>query len=125
MNEVANLYTLSGPIVDEKAPPGQANARWDNHGSHSRLVSRANRRKLSMIVGGTEIGMERTAEGPRKSIGLVRELKSDFACNVKVTEQSDEFVHVAASGFGGVDSEPVLHTEELTFEYVELKQRSH
>ncbi|WP_433699873.1 fumarate reductase/succinate dehydrogenase flavoprotein subunit [Nocardiopsis sp. CA-288880] len=37
----------------------------------------------------------------------------------------DEFAYVAAWEFGGVDSKPVLHKEDLEYEYVEMKQRSY
>ncbi|GAA0980208.1 MULTISPECIES: fumarate reductase/succinate dehydrogenase flavoprotein subunit [Nocardiopsidaceae] len=37
----------------------------------------------------------------------------------------DEFAYVAAWEFGGVDSKPVLHKENLEYEYVEMKQRSY
>lgn len=125
MDKVANLYTLPEPTVDKKAPPGPANERWDNHRPHAWVVSPADCRKPLVIIGGVRVGMERTAEGTRKAICLVREYKSDFLRNVKMTGRSDEFACVAASGFGSENSEPMLHKEELTFEPVELKQRSH
>ncbi|NKY97336.1 fumarate reductase/succinate dehydrogenase flavoprotein subunit [Nocardiopsis alborubida] len=37
----------------------------------------------------------------------------------------DEFAYVAAWAFGGDDSKPVLHKENLEYEYVEMKQRSY
>ncbi|PDP86922.1 succinate dehydrogenase flavoprotein subunit [Glycomyces fuscus] len=37
----------------------------------------------------------------------------------------DEFAYVAAWEFGGDDSKPVLHKENLEYEYVEMKQRSY
>ncbi|KOX20835.1 fumarate reductase/succinate dehydrogenase flavoprotein subunit [Nocardiopsis sp. NRRL B-16309] len=37
----------------------------------------------------------------------------------------DEFAYVAAWEFGGEDSKPVLHKEDLEYEYVEMKQRSY
>ncbi len=123
-------------------------------------------------------GMERTAEGLRTAIDLIRELKNEFWRNVKVTgqneelnqtleragrvadffelgelmcidalhrrescgghfraesqtedhealRQDDEFAYVAAWAHSGDDGKPVLHKEDLTFEYVELKQRSY
>ena len=121
-------------------------------------------------------GMERTAEGLTKAIGLIRELKAEFWRNVKVTgvneefnqtleragrvadffelgelmcidalvraescgghfraesqtedgealRQDDEFAHVSAWEYGG--DTPILHKEELEFDYVHLKQRSY
>ena len=121
-------------------------------------------------------GMERTAEGLTKAIGLIRELKDEFWRNVKVTgvneefnqtleragrvadffelgelmcidalvraescgghfraesqtedgealRQDDEFAHVSAWEYGG--DTPILHKEELEFDYVHLKQRSY
>ncbi|MBK5216270.1 MAG: fumarate reductase/succinate dehydrogenase flavoprotein subunit [Propionibacteriales bacterium] len=121
-------------------------------------------------------GMERTAEGLTKAIGLIRELKEEFWRNVKVTgvneelnqtleragrvadffelgelmcidalvraescgghfraesqtedgealRQDDEFAHVSAWEYDG--DTPILHKEELEFEYVHLKQRSY
>ncbi|PFG40482.1 succinate dehydrogenase subunit A [Georgenia soli] len=37
----------------------------------------------------------------------------------------DEFAYVAAWEWGGTDGAPVLHKEELNYEYVEMKQRSY
>ncbi len=37
----------------------------------------------------------------------------------------DEFLYVAAWEFGGDGQKPVLHKEELKYEYIELKQRSY
>ena len=37
----------------------------------------------------------------------------------------DEFAYVAAWEWGGADGAPVLHKEDLVYEYVELKQRSY
>ncbi|HET7399821.1 MAG TPA: fumarate reductase/succinate dehydrogenase flavoprotein subunit [Intrasporangium sp.] len=123
-------------------------------------------------------GMERTEEGLRKAIEMIRELRKDFWSNVKVlgaaqtlnqslekagrvadflelgelmcidalhrrescgghfraesqTEDGealrhdDEFAYVAAWEFGGDDGAPVLHKEDLVYEFVELKQRSY
>ena len=121
-------------------------------------------------------GMERTAEGLTKAIGLIRELKQEFWNNVKVTgvnedfnqtleragrvadffelgelicidalvraescgghfraesqtedgealRNDEDFAYVSAWEFGG--DTPVLHKEELEYEYVEMKQRSY
>ena len=123
-------------------------------------------------------GMERTEEGLRKAIELIRDLRAEFWRDVKVlgtneelnqalekagrvvdflelgelmcidalhrrescgghfraesqTEDGealrhdDEFAYVAAWEFGGDDSKPVLHKENLEYEYVEMKQRSY
>jgi succinate dehydrogenase / fumarate reductase flavoprotein subunit len=37
----------------------------------------------------------------------------------------DEFAYVAAWEWGGQDGPPVLHKEDLVYEFVELKQRSY
>jgi succinate dehydrogenase / fumarate reductase flavoprotein subunit len=123
-------------------------------------------------------GMERTAEGLRKAIDLIRSLREDFHRNVKVlgsadtlnqslekagrvadffelgelmcidalhrrescgghfraesqTEDGealrddDNFAYVAAWEWAGTEGKPVLHKENLTYEFVELKQRSY
>src|SRR4051794_37035558 len=123
-------------------------------------------------------GMERTAEGLRKAIDLIRGLRDEFWRNVKMlgagdtlnqslekagrvadflelgelmcidalhrrescgghfraesqTEDGealrhdDEFAYVAAWEWGGQDGAPVLHKEDLVYEFVELKQRSY
>ncbi len=49
----AGYYTLGDPIRDEKAPSGPINERWDTRKFDARLVSPANRRKLSVIIIGT------------------------------------------------------------------------
>ena len=122
--------------------------------------------------------MERTAEGLRKAIDGIRELKRDFWSNLKVlgtaeslnqslekagrvadflelgelmcidalhrrescgghfraesqTEDGealrhdDEYAYVAAWEWGGQDGAPVLHKEDLVYEFVEMKQRSY
>ena len=123
--------------------------------------------------------MERTAEGLRKAIDLIRSLREDFHRNVKVlgsadtlnqslekagrvadfielgelmcidalnrrescgghfrgesqTEDGealrhdDQFAYVAAWEWGGgADEPPVLHKEDLEYEFIELKQRSY
>ncbi|QRV01797.1 fumarate reductase/succinate dehydrogenase flavoprotein subunit [Arcanobacterium phocisimile] len=123
-------------------------------------------------------GMERTEEGLKKAIGLIRELRKDFWQNVRVPGDPDElnqslekagrvadffelgelmcidalhrrescgghfraesqteegealrddenFAYVAAWEWGGDNSAPILHKEDLKYEYVEMKQRSY
>ncbi|GAA4287702.1 fumarate reductase/succinate dehydrogenase flavoprotein subunit [Georgenia daeguensis] len=123
-------------------------------------------------------GMERTEEGLRKAVDLIRALREEFWRDVKVlgtneelnqaleragrvadflelgelmcidalhrrescgghfraesqTEDGealrhdDEFAYVAAWEYGGPDGAPVLHKEDLNYEYVEMKQRSY
>jgi succinate dehydrogenase / fumarate reductase flavoprotein subunit len=123
-------------------------------------------------------GMERTADGLRKAIDLIRGLRADFWRNVKVlgsanglnqslekagrvadflelgelmcidalhrrescgghfraesqTEDGEalrddeNFTYVAAWEWSGENSKPVLHKEDLVYEFVELKQRSY
>lgn len=123
-------------------------------------------------------GMERTEEGLKKAIGMIRELRADFWKNVRVpgradelnqslekagrvadflelgelmcidalhreescgghfraesrTEEGealrhdDEFAYVAAWEFTGDGHAPVLHKEDLEYEFVEMKQRSY
>ncbi|WP_109473349.1 fumarate reductase/succinate dehydrogenase flavoprotein subunit [Ornithinimicrobium cavernae] len=123
-------------------------------------------------------GMERTEEGLRKAIDLIRSLREEFWRNVRVlgsadtlnqslekagrvadflelgelmcidalhrrescgghfraesqTEDGealrhdDEFAYVGAWGWGGDDGSPILHKEDLQYEFIELKQRSY
>ncbi|HEX8509356.1 MAG TPA: succinate dehydrogenase (quinone) flavoprotein subunit, partial [Propionibacteriaceae bacterium] len=123
-------------------------------------------------------GMERTEEGLRKAITRIRELRTEFWSDVKVTgvneqlnqtleragrvadflelgelmcidalqrrescgghfraesqtedgealRHDDEYAYVSAWEYGGDESKPVLHKEDLVYEYVELKQRSY
>jgi succinate dehydrogenase / fumarate reductase, flavoprotein subunit len=123
-------------------------------------------------------GMERTADGLRKAIDLIRGLRADFWRNVKVlgsaeglnqsleragrvadflelgelmcidalhrrescgghfraesqTEEGEalrddeNFAYVAAWEWTGDGEKPVLHKENLTYEFVEMKQRSY
>ncbi len=37
----------------------------------------------------------------------------------------DDFAYVAAWEFTGADEPPVLHKENLTYDFIELKQRSY
>ncbi|HEY1700308.1 MAG TPA: fumarate reductase/succinate dehydrogenase flavoprotein subunit [Trebonia sp.] len=123
-------------------------------------------------------GMERTAEGLRKAISEIRNLRDEFGANLKVTGQAEElnqqlekagrvadffelaelmcidalhreescgghfraehqtedgealrddenFAYVGAWEFTGTGNKPVLHKEELEYEYVHLTQRSY
>jgi succinate dehydrogenase / fumarate reductase flavoprotein subunit len=123
-------------------------------------------------------GMERSDEGLRKAIGLIRDLRAEFWSNVRVlgsgdtlnqslekagrvadfielgelmcidalhrrescgghfraesqTEDGealrhdDRFAYVAAWEWGGEGGAPVLHKEDLVYEFVEMKQRSY
>ncbi|RCK68229.1 fumarate reductase/succinate dehydrogenase flavoprotein subunit [Desertihabitans brevis] len=123
-------------------------------------------------------GMERSEEGLRKAIGMIRELREAFWNDVLVpgsgndlnqsleragrvadflelgelmcvdalhrrescgghfraesqTEDGealrhdDEFAYVAAWEFTGTGQQPVLHKEDLVYEFVEMKQRSY
>jgi succinate dehydrogenase / fumarate reductase, flavoprotein subunit len=47
------LYTTGTPIVDPKAPTGPLEKRWERRRFSARLVSPANKRKLTVIVVGT------------------------------------------------------------------------
>ena len=49
----AGYYTVGDPVVDEKAPPGPIEERWDTRKFEARLISPANRRELSVIIVGT------------------------------------------------------------------------
>ncbi|WP_216381352.1 fumarate reductase/succinate dehydrogenase flavoprotein subunit [Arcanobacterium phocae] len=123
-------------------------------------------------------GMERSEEGLKKAIGMIRELRKDFWQNVRVPGDPDElnqslekagrvadffelgelmcidalhrrescgghfraesqteegealrddvnFAYVAAWEWGGEDGAPILHKEDLKYEFVEMKQRSY
>ena len=123
-------------------------------------------------------GMERTEDGLRKAIDLIRTLRDDFWRNVKVLGSADslnqsleragrvadflelgelmcidalnrrescgghfraesqteegealrrdeQYAYVAAWEWAGQDEKPVLHKEELTYEFVEMKARSY
>ncbi|MBR8745116.1 fumarate reductase/succinate dehydrogenase flavoprotein subunit [Nocardiopsis sp. MG754419] len=180
-----NDYLAAGPFdeVDESHPEAVA--------AKEQVTSRID--KLLTINGSRTVdsfhkelghimwdycGMERSEEGLRKAIELIRELRAEFWRDVKVlganeefnqalekahrvadflelgelmcidalhrrescgghfraesqTEDGealrhdDEFAYVAAWEFGGADSKPVLHKEDLEYEYVEMKQRSY
>ncbi|MBM7824986.1 succinate dehydrogenase / fumarate reductase flavoprotein subunit [Arcanobacterium pluranimalium] len=123
-------------------------------------------------------GMERTEEGLKKAIGMIRALREEFWKNVRVTGKADElnqalekagrvadffelgelmcidalhreescgghfraesqteegealrhddkFAYVAAWEFAGDGEAPVLHKEDLNYEFVHMKQRSY
>ncbi|MFV0252435.1 MAG: fumarate reductase/succinate dehydrogenase flavoprotein subunit [Beutenbergiaceae bacterium] len=124
-------------------------------------------------------GMERTAEGLRKAIDAIRDLRREFWSNVKVLGSADtlnqslekagrvadflelgelmcidalhrrescgghfraesqtadgealrddeRYAYVAAWEWGGSDdADPILHKEDLAYEFIELKQRSY
>ncbi len=123
-------------------------------------------------------GMERTDEGLRTAISMIRDLRTDFWSNVRVlggadtlnqslekagriadflelgelmcidalhrkescgghfraesqTEDGealrhdDQYAYVAAWEFGGDGQPPVLHKEDLVYQFVEMKQRSY
>ncbi len=46
-------YTVGDPVVDDKAPPGPIEKRWDTRKFDAQLISPANRRALSVIIVGT------------------------------------------------------------------------
>ncbi len=52
-DDAAGFYTLGSPLVDEKAPTGPINTRWQRRKFENRLVNPANRRKLDVIIVGT------------------------------------------------------------------------
>nr|WP_243640568.1 fumarate reductase/succinate dehydrogenase flavoprotein subunit [Nocardioides jejuensis] len=52
-DDAAGFYTLGAPIIDETAPTGPINTRWQRRKFENRLVNPANRRKLDVIIVGT------------------------------------------------------------------------
>ncbi|MFD6097208.1 fumarate reductase/succinate dehydrogenase flavoprotein subunit [Nocardiopsis flavescens] len=48
-----DYFVVGDPILDEKAPEGPINERWDKRRFSAKLVNPANRRKLSVIIVGT------------------------------------------------------------------------
>ncbi|GGO84439.1 succinate dehydrogenase flavoprotein subunit [Nocardioides phosphati] len=52
-DDAAGFYTLGAPLIDEKAPTGPINTRWQRRKFENRLVNPANRRKLDIIIVGT------------------------------------------------------------------------
>ncbi len=49
----SEYFATGAPIVDERAPKGPINERWDKHRFEGKLVNPANRRKRSVIIVGT------------------------------------------------------------------------
>ncbi len=47
------MYETGSPVVDEKAPTGPLEKRWEHRRFSARLVNPANKRKLTVIVVGT------------------------------------------------------------------------
>jgi len=47
------MYEIGTPVVDEKAPTGPLEKRWERRRFSARLVNPANKRKLTVIVVGT------------------------------------------------------------------------
>ena len=177
-----NDYLASGPFENVSDAPEVAKAREDveNRIAHfmelkgTRSVD-SYHRELGKIMW-EYCGMERTEEGLKKAIGLIRELREDFWANVNVPgsanelnqslekagrvadffelgelmcidalhrrescgghfraesqtpegealRHDDEFAYVGAWEFTG--AEPVLHKEDLNYNFVEMKQRSY
>jgi succinate dehydrogenase / fumarate reductase flavoprotein subunit len=179
-----NDYLASGPYdkVDDSHPAAQEALRDVQERVRKLLSIQGTRtvdsfhRELGQVMW-DYCGMERTEEGLRKAISRIRELKTEFWADVKITgvneelnqtleragrvadfielgelmcidalhrrescgghfrgesqtedgealRHDDEFAYVAAWEFGNGDH-PVLHKEDLVYEYVELKQRSY
>jgi succinate dehydrogenase / fumarate reductase, flavoprotein subunit len=178
-------YLADGPF--EKVPedhPAVVEAREDVRHRVGKLMSIKGTRSVDSYhkelgaIMWEYCGMERSAEGLRKAIGMIRELRQDFWSNVKVlgtadslnqslekagrvadflelgelmcidalnrrescgghfraesqTEdgealrQDDEFAFVSAWEWGGEGGQPILHKENLVYEFVEMKQRSY
>lgn len=51
--DALDLYTQGEPVVDRAAPDGPIEERWNRRRFQARLVSPANKRKLTVIVVGT------------------------------------------------------------------------
>ncbi|WP_017613663.1 fumarate reductase/succinate dehydrogenase flavoprotein subunit [Nocardiopsis salina] len=180
-----NDYLADGPFekLDESHPDAQV-AKEEVTSRIDKLLSIQGSRTVDSFhkelghIMWEYCGMERTEEGLRKAIELIRDLRREFWRDVKVlgtndelnqalekagrvvdflelgelmcidalhrrescgghfraesqTEDGealrhdDEFAYVAAWEFGGDDSKPVLHKEDLEYEYVEMKQRSY
>jgi succinate dehydrogenase / fumarate reductase flavoprotein subunit len=179
-----NDYLASGPYdqVDDSHPAAQEALRDVQERVRKLLSIQGTRtvdsfhRELGQVMW-DYCGMERTEEGLRKAISRIRELKTEFWADVKITgvneelnqtleragrvadfielgelmcidalhrrescgghfrgesqtedgealRHDDEFAYVAAWEFGN-GNQPVLHKEDLVYEYVELKQRSY
>jgi succinate dehydrogenase / fumarate reductase flavoprotein subunit len=177
-------YLVDGPF--EKVPedhPAVVEAREDVRNRVARIMSVKGTRSVDSYhkelgqIMWDYCGMERTEEGLKKAIGMIRELREDFWRNVKVlgtpdslnqslekagrvadflelgelmcidalnrrescgghfraesqTEdgealrQDDEFAYVSAWEWNG-EGQPILHKENLVYEFVEMKQRSY
>ena len=78
----AGYYTVGDPVVDEKAPPGPIEERWDTRKFEARLVSPANRRELSVIIVGTGLaggvgrGDARRGGLPRQVASVIRTVRA-------------------------------------------------
>ena len=179
-----NDYLASGPYdkVDDSHPAAQEALRAVQERVTKLLSINGSRtvdsfhRELGQVMW-DYCGMERTEEGLRKAISRIRELKTEFWADVRITgtneelnqtleragrvadflelgelmcidalhrrescgghfrgesqtedgealRHDDEFAYVGAWEWGNGD-EPVLHKEDLVYEYVELKQRSY
>jgi succinate dehydrogenase / fumarate reductase flavoprotein subunit len=179
-----NDYLASGPYdkVDDSHPAAQEALRAVQDRVSTLLSINGSRtvdsfhRELGQVMW-DYCGMERTEEGLRKAISRIRELKTEFWADVRITgvneelnqtleragrvadflelgelmcidalhrrescgghfrgesqtedgealRHDDEFAYVAAWEWGN-GNEPVLHKEDLVYEYVELKQRSY
>ena len=186
-NTIRN-YLADGPFapVAEDAPE-VVEARQDVEGRIQHFLTCNGERTVDSIhkelgsIMWEYCGMERSEEGLKKAIGLIRALKKEFWTNVKVlgsneqlnqslekagrvadflelgelmcidalhrrescgghfraesqTEDGealrhdDEYAYVAAWEYmtgGDQDLEPVLHKEDLVYEFIEMKQRSY
>src|SRR5688572_9379292 len=178
-------YLADGPFekVDESHPAVvEARTQVENR-IHTLLSINGDRtvdsfhRELGNIMW-EYCGMERTEDGLRKAIDLIRTLRDDFWRNVKglgsaeslnqsleragrvadflelgelmcidalnrrescgehfraesqteegeALRRDEQFAYVAAWEWAGQDERPVLHKEELTYEFVEMKARSY
>jgi succinate dehydrogenase / fumarate reductase, flavoprotein subunit len=178
-------YLAKGPYpaLDEQ-DPAVVEARQDVEGRISRLLAVNGERSVDSFhrelgnIMWEYCGMERSEEGLRKAIDLIRSLREEFWRNVRVlgaaetlnqslekagrvadflelgelmcvdalhrrescgghfraesqTEDGealrhdDEYAYVAAWEWGGDGEPPVLHKEDLVYEFIELKQRSY
>ncbi|MFV0535132.1 MAG: fumarate reductase/succinate dehydrogenase flavoprotein subunit [Cumulibacter sp.] len=172
-----------GPVPDDNPDVVQARTQVQERIDHFMTVNGTRtvdsfHRELGNIMW-EYCGMERTAEGLRKAIDQIRDLKREFWSNVKVLgsantlnqslekagrvadflelgelmcidalhrrescgghfraesqtadgeamRDDDNFAYVAAWEWGGADdADPILHKEDLEYEFIELKQRSY
>jgi succinate dehydrogenase / fumarate reductase flavoprotein subunit len=179
-----NDYLASGPYdkVDDTHPAAQEALRAVQDRVGKLLSIKGSRtvdsfhRELGQVMW-DYCGMDRNEEGLRKAISRIRELKTEFWSDVRITgvneelnqtleragrvadfielgelmcidalhrrescgghfrsesqtedgealRHDDEYAYVAAWQWGNGD-QPVLHKEDLVYEYVELKQRSY